>query len=271
MFNNYSFDTEYPRSPVTSSKGFTKLMYLVNNQKVILKEDLEKLKLEINEKNEKGWTASMIACRNSNTKSSIETVRLLLDHGAKIDMQNNNGRTALMMAASYSHEDSNIETVRLLLDRGAKIDMQDNDGWTALMMTVRYNHTDSNIETVKLLLDYGAKIDIQNNNGCNSLMIIHSLNNNKNKIKIYQVLSNYSNYRFLHCTLTKNVMKSLKNIYNQFRYHPDSYHTKLLSYRYTNTEYKDIIDNKFLDYYGITSDEHLKTRFRELESCLNIN
>ena len=91
MFNNYSFDTEYPCSPVTTSKGFTNLMYLIINQKIILKEDLEKLKSEINEKNEKGWTALMIACRNSNTKSSIKTVKLLLDYGAKVDVQNNNG------------------------------------------------------------------------------------------------------------------------------------------------------------------------------------
>ena len=146
-----------------------------------------------------------------------------------------------------------------------------DDGWTALMMAACYSNEDYNIEIVRLLLDYGAKIDIHNNNGSTILMIINSLNNNEDKIKIYQILSNYSNYRFHHRTLIKNVMKSLKNIYNQFRYHPDSYHTKLLAYRYTKTEYKDIIDDKFLDYYGITSDEHLKTRFRELESCLNVN
>ena len=213
----------------------------------------------------------MIACRNSNTKSSIRTVKLLLDYGAKIDIQDNRGWTASIKVTRNSHTDSNVETVRLLLDHSVKIDVQYNDRWTALMMATIYSRTDSNIETVRLLLDYGAKIDIQNNKKYTVLMMIHVIDNNENKIKMYQILSNYLNYRFHHCTLTKNVMKSLKNIYNQFRYHPDSYHTKLLAYRYTKTEYKDIIDDKFLDYYGITSDEHLKTRFRELESCLNVN
>ena len=73
---------------------------------------------------------------------------------------------------------------------------------------------------------------------------------------MYQLLSNYSNYRFHHRTLIKNVIKSLKNIYNQFRYHPDGYRIDIPKLN------KDIIDDKFLDYYGITSNEHLKIRYR---------
>ena len=157
MFNNYSFDTEYPCSPVTSSKGFTKLMYLVINQKVILKEDLEKL--EINEKNEKGWIALMIAYIINFTKyiSLIINQKVILKEDleklkSEINEKNEEGWTALMIACRNSNTKSSVETVRLLLDRGAKIDMQDNNGWTALMMAAKNSHTDSNIETVRLLL-----------------------------------------------------------------------------------------------------------------------
>jgi hypothetical protein len=38
--------------------------------------------------------------------------------------------TALMMAACYSNKESNLETVKLLIDYGAGLNIQNNDGWT---------------------------------------------------------------------------------------------------------------------------------------------
>ena len=70
-------DIEYKCSPFTNSSGFTPLMHKVmNSRKVPLNiyyiEDIDK-------QNTKGWTALMLACRNSNTDSTIETVKLLLE------------------------------------------------------------------------------------------------------------------------------------------------------------------------------------------------
>jgi ankyrin repeat protein len=53
----------------------------------------------------------MLASRYSNNCSSIETVRMLLDHSdINVNLQNNNGFTASMLASKYSTE----KTIRLL-------------------------------------------------------------------------------------------------------------------------------------------------------------
>ena len=137
---------EYDCSPYRKSKGFTKLMKWVlltrshprllrNIQKYIIDHD-------INEKNEIGCTALMLASLNSNTLSTNKTVKLLLQQaGIDINLQDKNGRTALMCAARYSNTISTNETVKLLLDPGANINLQDDDGWIALMFAARYSNT----------------------------------------------------------------------------------------------------------------------------------
>ena len=51
-----------------------------------------------------------------------ETVALLLQNGAEIDMQENKGWSSLMIASQNGH----TETVAVLLQNGAEIDMQEN-------------------------------------------------------------------------------------------------------------------------------------------------
>ena len=52
---------------------------------------------------------------------NIEIVKLLLEHGADINLPDNYGHTALMMASL----EGNTEIVRLLLDQGADVNVQD--------------------------------------------------------------------------------------------------------------------------------------------------
>ena len=84
-----------------------------------------------------------------------ETVALLLQNGAEIDMQENNSWSSLMIASQNGH----TETVALLLKNGAEIDMQENKGWSSLMIASENGHT----ETVAVLLQNGAEIDMQEN------------------------------------------------------------------------------------------------------------
>ena len=125
----------------------------------------------INEQNEYGWTALMLSARNSRKDSSEETVKLLLEYGANVDIKDIEGWTALMMAARYSKTDSSEETVKMILEHGANVDIQNENGWTALMMTAIYSRTDSSEETVKMILKHGANVDIQNENGWTALMM----------------------------------------------------------------------------------------------------
>ena len=63
-------------------------------------------------------------------------------------MKNADGRTQLMTTCRYSNTNSNIETVKLLLDAGANIDLQNSNGWTALMLACRYSNTHTMINIV---------------------------------------------------------------------------------------------------------------------------
>ena len=91
----------YNCSTDTKSTGFTHLMKLVLQGKHVAKEESLLYDLitsnvnDINEQNDAGWTALMIACRNSNTYSSIEIVSLFLDHpDIDINKQENDEWTA---------------------------------------------------------------------------------------------------------------------------------------------------------------------------------
>ena len=56
-----------------------------------------------------------------------------------------------MLAAGDSQYHSSNETVKILLKHGANVNLQDNDGYTALMRATEYSKTNSSQKTVKLL------------------------------------------------------------------------------------------------------------------------
>ena len=61
-----------------------------------------------------------------------ETVAILAEKGANLEVKDKNGRTALTMAAEEGHE----ETVAILAKKGANLEVKDkNNGRTALMMS----------------------------------------------------------------------------------------------------------------------------------------
>lgn len=120
-----------------------------------------------------GFTALMEASFNSGTSSSIETIRLLLEYGAEINMKDSCGATALSIASCNTIDTSSIDTVQLLLEFGAEINLQDMNRDTALMGAV----SDGSLETMELLIDYGADYDLQDILGNTALMFATRLSN----------------------------------------------------------------------------------------------
>lgn len=109
--------------------------------------------------NHQGLTALMLA----SGEGHIETVKLLLDKGAKIDISDNKGLTALHLASINGY----FKTVRLLIDEMENIDIAGKiNGLTALMLASGKGH----IKTVKLLLNREAKIDATDKNYRTALM-----------------------------------------------------------------------------------------------------
>ena len=104
-----------------------------------------------------------------------ELVKMLLEHGAKINRENSEGETALYLAAENhkalnpkvaflkskealgqeGKEDAeDISLVRMLVDEGANLDAKDAKGLTPIMIAAVRGHT----EVVKFLRDKGANL-----------------------------------------------------------------------------------------------------------------
>lgn len=83
----------------------------------------------INKRNALGWTALMFAVRKSNNESTNETVKILINAGADLDIQSNNGgKTALMYAIENCNNDSSLVVAKMLVQAGADLTIQDDTG-----------------------------------------------------------------------------------------------------------------------------------------------
>lgn len=67
---------------------------------------------------------------------NVSLIKLLLDHGANIDLINLNGQNTLHVAAYWG----NIAVVKLLIERGAKLNVKDWSGDTALEIARSRGH-----------------------------------------------------------------------------------------------------------------------------------
>ena len=134
-------------------KGFTLLMKLVlltkKNPELVsqIAQYLTEFPGEINEQNEYGWTALMIACRNSTSFSSGETIKMLIGANANLNIQNKDGWTALIIS-SVLRETS---TVIMLVE--SDLNIRTNFGSTALSLAKRLGLT----ENVKILVEAGNR------------------------------------------------------------------------------------------------------------------
>jgi hypothetical protein len=92
-------------------------------------------------------------------KQQPEIVRLILDHGAKINQIDRDKWTALHWAARTNSTD---EIVRILIDAGAEVEAETEFNETPLHLTVASPH---GVQIAKTLLDAGANIEHENGLG----------------------------------------------------------------------------------------------------------
>ena len=95
-----------------------------------------------------GETPLYWASEGRNSKDG-SVVRLLLEHGADINVQNASGRTPLHWASSNGA----LEVVRVLLEHGADVEVKSKYGATALQFAVGRGRD----KIVELLREHGAK------------------------------------------------------------------------------------------------------------------
>lgn len=122
--------------------------------------------INLNLKNDNGRSVIMELAKEKNIKS-IRLLKVLIDHGANIDLVDNDGVSALMHACDYA----NIDAINLLLDNNANTNIVDNNGYTALMYlicTIGRNEMDGPDDCdllVNIILKSSLTITHKNKNG----------------------------------------------------------------------------------------------------------
>lgn len=97
---------------------------------------------------------SISASSPTRNDSRIPAVlKVLLEHGADVNVRNKFGETPLLRSLQYGHE----PLARLLIEHGADVNATTEEGETALMVAVKRK----NEGLVRLLIDSGANVDAQ--------------------------------------------------------------------------------------------------------------
>lgn len=96
------------------------------------------------------------ACR----KGHAAIVRLLLDHGADVNVRNGLHNTPIGLACET---DGHLDIVRILIDAGADVNAKNSavNGYTPLHAACRHGHSD----VARLLVDVAADVNARNLNG----------------------------------------------------------------------------------------------------------
>ncbi len=117
---------------------------------------------DLHAKSGDGYTALHLASRSASSPEGLETVRLLLDRGAEIDIRNDFGETPLFGSVD-SYVDGYPAATALLLERGADITARDNEESSTLHRAA--SSPKSLPAVVELLLENGADARDENNQG----------------------------------------------------------------------------------------------------------
>jgi ankyrin repeat protein len=118
--------------------------------------------IDLEVKDERGWTPLMIAAANGKEKLT----HLLIHSGARLMSKDVNGFTPLHWAAFKGM--SNI--VELLISKEVDIDAQSKFKWTPLMQACTRGH----LEVCSILVAAGANLDLANSEGSTALQIASS-------------------------------------------------------------------------------------------------
>ncbi|QGR53605.1 ankyrin repeat-containing protein [Moumouvirus maliensis] len=119
--NSYSDYKIYPCEEGINCSGFTKLMYLVINEKNmfkgydVIKKYLIKNKDKIDYQNELGYTALMLAVINYPKKTSLKTINLLLKFESCVTTGNYDGYDAICLAIKNFNVHESLNLIKLLL------------------------------------------------------------------------------------------------------------------------------------------------------------
>ncbi|GBG30195.1 Ankyrin repeat domain-containing protein 50 [Hondaea fermentalgiana] len=143
-------------------KGSTALMYACDKNDTVLGTFLVEHAAALDLQDNHGLTALMIVCESKEPDQKLAAS--IVSHGAALELQENNGKTALHIACEFKQ----IEIVRVLLNHGANLNVKTHDGHTPLGLVAYMS--DDGVSIARLLLKGGAAADASaGNDGWNAL------------------------------------------------------------------------------------------------------
>ena len=107
------------------------------------------------------WGCGNTALMRAIEEDRSETVKVLVEHGANLELTNNKGHTAFLIACELGL----LDIARLLLDKGVDVESQDPDGTSALSRACDGGYD----SVVELQLKHDADVKSQNAVGATPL------------------------------------------------------------------------------------------------------
>lgn len=101
-----------------------------------------------------------------------DLIKLLLEHGADVNLQCERNWTALHFAA----QNYDLVASKLLIQNGANVNAQDDYGNSVISKAV-FNCRNNGGELIKLLLENGADINVRNQSGISALDLAKTISN----------------------------------------------------------------------------------------------
>ncbi|XP_050204694.1 uncharacterized protein LOC126654765 [Mercurialis annua] len=183
----------------SNASVFSPVMFVIQaNDNEALKKLIERPDIDLDEQDDDGFSAAMIAAAGGH----VEAFRLLVYAGANIKLQNKYGETAISLSELNQHDEviekvmleyaleegynysagihalhrvarrGDLNLVFMLTKRDYDVNEFDNDGYTPLMLAARGGHS----SVCQLLISHGASCEIENSRNETALSLARKYN-----------------------------------------------------------------------------------------------
>ncbi|KAJ6249674.1 mitogen-activated protein kinase kinase kinase 20 [Anaeramoeba flamelloides] len=228
----------------TNTKGKTPLHFACfwNADKQIL-EYLISRGCNVNKQDENGYTPLHMLCQ-SKFPLLIDSLDVLLNNGAQLNLSANDGKTTIHIAAT--NDLINLETFKYMIESGGDVNAIDGDKKTPLLLLCETENPDP--LKIRVLLEARAKINVEDKWG---LTPLHALVKNTKKTSLIEMLiengakvnaQNLKQQTTLHCLFKQS--------------HPSKSLAKVLIQAGANLSVSDQQGNTVLHYAALN--KHIK-------------
>ena len=213
-----------------------------NNLKI-----LEKLLLQIKNKNDIPDTLLIETIRREDTTSQLEAIKLLIEYGADVNYEYNSGRSILIYCCLYPI--NNIKITKLLIENGANVNFKYSTR-TPLMYFISNCFKNEDLQIIKLLMRKTNKINYKDEFGKTLLMIcFESKTNIFIRYDIIKLLLENKADIYIKNDRGKNILNILEDEICKKSYENSKFYSLIFNYKNINNDHYCEFDVDFIYNY----------------------